>query len=242
MAKKKTVSRKSVDKLTGFDLWWSKTGRMYDPDIEDVAWYDKRKKLAELAYAAGEKANAKVTVLIRPKFTYRLKHEFTKGRERMGVVTSRHAVHKYLRMFVHRPTVEVEVLDGTTVVGSYVSEGCLYGFGEKEMKKEPLPYTLEEVREKFLNNVHGLARYWNGPLSTPRTQLERLEGLAFSMLVLLDGGTDMPGMILLPNPHPDDKAFLIAEGSRYYTPIEGLPPHLEALDIAGALHEQWCKK
>lgn len=36
-----------------FGKWWAEDGRFYDPDTEDVSWFDKRKDLAELAYAKG---------------------------------------------------------------------------------------------------------------------------------------------------------------------------------------------
>ena len=36
-----------------FETWWAEDGRMYDPDTEDVPWFDKRKELAELAFAKG---------------------------------------------------------------------------------------------------------------------------------------------------------------------------------------------
>lgn len=36
-----------------FEKWWADDGRMYDPDTEDVPWFDKRKELAELAFAKG---------------------------------------------------------------------------------------------------------------------------------------------------------------------------------------------
>jgi len=39
--------------LVGFDKWWQEDGRMLDPDTEDVPWFDKRKELAELAFAKG---------------------------------------------------------------------------------------------------------------------------------------------------------------------------------------------
>jgi hypothetical protein len=40
-----------------FEEWWNKEGRFYDPDTEDVPWFDKRKVLAELAFVAGMEAS-----------------------------------------------------------------------------------------------------------------------------------------------------------------------------------------
>jgi hypothetical protein len=36
-----------------FEKWWADDGRFYDPDTEDVPWFDKSKELAELAFAKG---------------------------------------------------------------------------------------------------------------------------------------------------------------------------------------------
>jgi hypothetical protein len=35
-----------------FDSWWARDGRGYDPDTEDVSWFDKRKELAEYTWLA----------------------------------------------------------------------------------------------------------------------------------------------------------------------------------------------
>lgn len=37
-----------------FRKWWNEDGVYYDPDTEDVSWYDKRQGLAAYAYVAGE--------------------------------------------------------------------------------------------------------------------------------------------------------------------------------------------
>ncbi len=37
-------------KLTAFDNWWGKDGKYFDPDTDDVSWFDKRKELAEYAW------------------------------------------------------------------------------------------------------------------------------------------------------------------------------------------------
>jgi hypothetical protein len=33
-----------------FEEWWTRDGKFYDPDTEDVPWFDKRKLLAEYAF------------------------------------------------------------------------------------------------------------------------------------------------------------------------------------------------
>ena len=35
-----------------FDQWWEREGRFFDPDTDDVPWFDKRKALAEKAFAS----------------------------------------------------------------------------------------------------------------------------------------------------------------------------------------------
>jgi hypothetical protein len=56
----------------------------------------------------------------------------------------------------------------------------------------------------------------------------RFEGLAFSLLVILDGGTDLPGFKLSPDPHPSDKEFNQKRGENWFP---------KDCDIAGELHE-----
>ena len=33
-----------------FDEWWERDGKFFDPDTDDVPWFDKRKFLAEYAF------------------------------------------------------------------------------------------------------------------------------------------------------------------------------------------------
>lgn len=103
--------------------------------------------------------------------------------------------------------------------------------------EEPREKTTEEIREEFLKHVRHLIQYWDevSGKNAPETQKERLEGLAFSILVALDGNTmALPKFIVAPDPHPDDKEYLISEGNNYYpenhnSDVKG--------DIAGCLHE-----
>lgn len=39
-----------------FEQWWADDGQYVDPDTDDVPWFDKRKELAAIAYAAGRKS------------------------------------------------------------------------------------------------------------------------------------------------------------------------------------------
>lgn len=54
-------------------------------------------------------------------------------------------------------------------------------------------------RDKFLNDVHNIINYWENEDIENDTLKKRIEGVAFSMLVLLDGGNDgNPGYKLIP--------------------------------------------
>ena len=102
--------------------------------------------------------------------------------------------------------------------------------------KTPREKTVDEIRDEFLAHVRSLVTYWNklDGKDSPRTQKERLEGLAFSIMVLLDGGTMLPGFIVAPCPHESDKEYKISQGEDYY-------PYNDEKnvngDIAGCLHE-----
>ena len=103
-------------------------------------------------------------------------------------------------------------------------------------------YTEDEVREKFLKYVWTIIDYWEGrfdPIVALYPCRRKLEGLAFSMLVTLDGGSmELPGFIVAPDPHPEDKEFLQGKGENWY------PENYEAdvrCDIGGCLHELFHK-
>lgn len=98
---------------------------------------------------------------------------------------------------------------------------------------EPREYTEDEIREKFLKNCVQIKKYW---LELPnKTTEERMSGMLFSLLVSLDGGSmAVPGWILAPCPHEDDKEFHKSNGENYYP-----ENHDKGVtgDIAGCLHE-----
>lgn len=81
---------------------------------------------------------------------------------------------------------------------------------------EPRAYTADEACDQLLDQIRGLARYWAAqPDKTPQ---ERCDGLAFSILTLIDGQTtsNLPAITLVLEPHPDDKEFYRAEGENWY--------------------------
>jgi len=77
--------------------------------------------------------------------------------------------------------------------------------------------TAEEARKAFLDTVHAIAHYWaTVPDQTPR---ERCDGLAFSILGVLDGvNPGLPAVDIVLQPHPDDKEYCIEEGEDWYEP------------------------
>ena len=99
-------------------------------------------------------------------------------------------------------------------------------------QEEPREYTEDEVREKFLKHIIDLIGYWHN-LPAEKTMRERMEGLAFSILVSLDGESlAVPAFQVIPAPHPDDKDYLQSIGENWF-------PH--NCDISGCLHDTFCR-
>lgn len=96
----------------------------------------------------------------------------------------------------------------------------------------PRAYTENEVREMVQAHIRGLVTYWasegGSNVSVHETRRARLEGLAFSIMVMLDGGSALPGFSVMPNPSPDDQAFNKSRGEHWFP---------DDIDIAGSLHE-----
>ncbi len=98
----------------------------------------------------------------------------------------------------------------------------------------PRAYTEEEVREKFIDHINALVNHWNAAKGSTK---EKLEGLAYSILVTIDGDAcDLPHFKLVPCPHPDDKQHYIDNDEDYF------PDEEEDISISGSLHEEFCKK
>lgn len=62
--------------------------------------------------------------------------------------------------------------------------------------------------KQFLEHVSTMVDYWTGKVGNVPPAMpmeERVEGLAFSLLVALDGGAmDLPGYVLFPNAERED--------------------------------------
>jgi len=81
----------------------------------------------------------------------------------------------------------------------------------------PRAKTAEEVRTEFLKKVQSLAQYWGNVEG--KTDVEKCEGLAFSILNIFDGtSADLPAMDISLAPHESDKDYCIDNGENWYEP------------------------
>lgn len=97
---------------------------------------------------------------------------------------------------------------------------------------EPRAFTRDEVQAKFLEYLDMMINYWLNESRKPSAR-EKMQGMVFSMLVLLDGEAALPGFIVTPNPHPDDETFLRNQGENWYP---------AGVDIAGDLHDRFYNR
>ena len=75
--------------------------------------------------------------------------------------------------------------------------------------------TAKEVRKEFLQHIHDCSEYWAS--LSDKTIQEKCDGLAFSILVMLDGESmDLPAFDVSLAPHPSDKEFLKGRGENWY--------------------------
>ncbi len=94
--------------------------------------------------------------------------------------------------------------------------------------------TKAEGRKLFLKSVWGRIEFCH---RMDATESDKLETLAHSILALLDGcDSEMPGFLVIPNPHPDDEDFKKARGENYFKCAS------TEEDIAGPLHEMMFKE
>lgn len=100
-------------------------------------------------------------------------------------------------------------------------------------------YTEEEIREKFIRCVWSEIDYWNTLPNSDfiQTTRDRLAGLAFSILVTLDGEAgEIPGFHVVPCVSPEDKDYHIEQGENWYPEVpKDVSKNL--CDIGGSLHE-----
>ena len=90
--------------------------------------------------------------------------------------------------------------------------------------------TQEEMQNELLEHIHNMITYWEREERAVTTR-EKLEGLAFSILVAIDGGTELPAYALIPVSSEADIAYYKEQGKNYY------PENAD--DIAGCLHDRF---
>ena len=100
--------------------------------------------------------------------------------------------------------------------------------------------TEDEVQENFLNAIRSLIQYWSSLRRYHRNGEDdigwRVEGMAFSILSILDGeSVDLPGFIIAPDPHPDDKEDDRESGENWYPENDKILSKVKA-NISGSLH------
>jgi hypothetical protein len=102
---------------------------------------------------------------------------------------------------------------------------------------EPRTFTPEETREILLQHIRSAIDFWDrcpiDPMG-PRTQKERLEGLAFSILALLDGkaGVVLPAFEICPVPHKGDNKYRKGKGENWFS-SEAIGPLSHAFNNPG---------
>jgi len=94
-------------------------------------------------------------------------------------------------------------------------------------------YTKEEVREQFLDHIRTLVNYWDK--EGGRDSKDKLEGLAFSFLTLLDGCACLPAFDISPSPHPEDREYYQENGENWYEDNM-------VINDDTMMHEIFCKK
>lgn len=90
------------------------------------------------------------------------------------------------------------------------------------------------MRDQFLQQIRCIVGYWSD--ADNLSSKERCEGTAFSILTLLDGGSGMPRMCIIPTPHPDDKQYHVDNNENYYPAISD---EIIEVGIGGTLHEEF---
>lgn len=76
-------------------------------------------------------------------------------------------------------------------------------------------YSEKEVRDMFLKKIKSITNCWSN--YEAKSNKERCEGVAFSILALIDGcSVGFPAINMLLAPHPDDKQYFIDNDEDYF--------------------------
>ena len=109
-------------------------------------------------------------------------------------------------------------------------------------------YTNEEMIDMFMGQIKGSIQYWattdlsKVPDMGKDEMKYRLEGLAFSILNIIDGTTALPAFLLIPDPHPDDKKYHEDNEENYWPPVADEDPVACAINLSTNLHETFHRK
>lgn len=87
--------------------------------------------------------------------------------------------------------------------------------GRMKNMSEPRQYTAEEVRDMLISAIWENIEYWEHE-SRQSTVRDKLEGLAFSILSMLDGSQHLPGFVLITETHPSDKDYFKSQGKNWF--------------------------
>lgn len=77
----------------------------------------------------------------------------------------------------------------------------------------PRAYTPEELRGKMLDHVRLMVQYW-ADLPGLDT-VARCDGVAFSILTMLDGSADLPVFDLVARSSDEDKQYYVEKGENW---------------------------
>jgi hypothetical protein len=100
------------------------------------------------------------------------------------------------------------------------------------MSREPREMTPDELRDEFLDRVRAIVLHWANESREPTIQ-GKCDGVAFSILTLLDGCSDLPCVDLVFRPNDEDKQYHIDRGENW---IE------DGTTISDMLHEHYYQK
>ncbi len=104
-------------------------------------------------------------------------------------------------------------------------------------------FTKEEVRKMIIDHIRVVVREWSSDREPYKgtTIEERCSGVAFSILVMLDGRANgLPAFALIPLPHPDDQAAKEAEGENYFAQPPKAVDDCDVIDMS-ELHTLFYK-
>ena len=90
----------------------------------------------------------------------------------------------------------------------------------------------KEIQERIFAYLDNMIDYWISEKNRPSIR-DKMEGLIFSVLIMVDGESILPAFKLIPSPCSEDKDYLTQLGEKYYP---------DDLDIAGDLHHSWSRK